>query len=110
MKQIEKNSSKRLRVSLRNKMFLCFLFCHYTRYEYILKHQNMVTLAIHDEQILSKYNNDEIVWRISHFFEQEFWVKDGIILYSMDIETSSKDIQMAYQKSKKLPNSAWVNY
>ena len=70
----------------------------------------MVTLSINDKNILSKYKTDDIIWKMSCFFKDEFWIEDELILCSMDLDSAHKDIKSAYFEAKKLPESDFIDY
>ena len=41
----------------------------------------MVTVAIDDKIILSKYDNSYIENKVNNFFKKEFWVENQVVFY-----------------------------
>jgi len=70
----------------------------------------MVTITVNDKWILSKFKNIEIEKKLSNFIQKEFWVKEELILFWVDLDSQSKDLKKSYFETKKLKESDFIDF
>ncbi len=64
----------------------------------------MVTFAINDKNILSRYSESYVVDKIENFFATEFSIDKWLVLYGFDLEKEN------YLKTKSLKDSDFIDY
>lgn len=69
----------------------------------------MITLSI-DHKGTKKNTEKNVVNKVCNFIQNEFWKDEGLILYSLDYNITSKKTQELYKKAKSLPDSEWIDY